>query len=740
MGCHMAAELAGGGAAPMTPTAAAASMAGAAPAEGTDGVSCPRSPAAAPERELASLPLQHMQQELRAWLAPGTDATAGHTASCAQFHEEAPWPLAVFAAESTGAGTSGCSSSSSSGGGRGGGTAAAASMAASLRFCMGLGVLPHDAGEVLQQLLTTDPWDGSPGTSGGARGGGRDGKAVAACAAAVQRATGYMFRNPQLCAAAVTHVSWPYRAPSTVGTAVAGGPLGSAGGAGTHYQLLEFVGDAVVGLVASVWAYRCVACGSCRRRSLQFTCLEFVLLVQGGKLHAVRASQGQYMVPERMPLIAVLSLLLYCCFVAFEVSLLVSSCALPRRGGSPQEMSTWREALVRNDTLAALCVASDLYDTMRVRHRQLAAAMAEYATALKAGRPLGGGAAAAAPEDARVVVQVLPPPPAAGQVTAAAAAAHHTSLLAAAEALLAAGPDAVLSYSDSDGDGDDSEGESSEGGGGTTSSGPASSSGGKEVKGNSCGGGGKAPSQAAVTVAAVAAAPKPLADVVEAVVGAVFLDSGGDLAACEQVGTQKARGTRASRWVRCRRGRGFRGVEELMRPTLPCSTCFLKPPPTPPRSTLLQVFRRLLLAHLELLGTHGTAVEGSPRTPAPGAPGMPAPASARAGKRGGKAIGRAVLYGSGAAVARTGALPVGPASASVVQTAVGLRGPWAGRSGGVQLLQSQPQRLTRVQAAGAVHRGGAGGLPAKGALQMVRLSSTRPEQLNSGLAGRRWMW
>ncbi len=199
-------------------------------------------------------------------------------------------------------------------------------------------------------------------------------------------------------------------------------------------------------------------------------------------------------------------------------------------------MSTWREALVRNDTLAALCVASGLYDTMRVRHRQLAAAMAEYAAALKAGRPLGGGGAAT-PEDAQVVVQVPSPPPAAGKVTAAAAEAHHASLLVAANALLAAGPDAVLSYSD--GDGVHSDGDVAEGGGGKLRGG--------EERGS--GGGGKASSRAAAAAAAAAAtAPKPLADVVEAVVGAVFLDSGGDLAACEQVGGVHA-------------GLGYKGVE-----------------------------------------------------------------------------------------------------------------------------------------------------------------------------------
>ncbi len=90
-----------------------------------------------------------------------------------------------------------------------------------------------------------------------------------------------------------------------------------------------------------------------------------------------------------------------------------------------------------------------------------------------------------------------------------------------------------------------------------------------------------------------------------------------------------------------------------------------------------------------------------------------------------------------------GALPVGPASASVVQTAVGLRGPQAERSGCLQLLrsQSQPQRHPRVQAAGAgpgVQRGGAGGLPAKGILSVVRRSSARPLQVNSSLVGMRW--
>ncbi len=297
VGCHVAAGLAEGAATRMTPAAvrpapsaaaaAAGSVEGAAPTGGTDGGCRPRPPAAAADSEPlpASLPLQHMQQELKEWLTAGADTTTGHTASREGAHAEGPWSLAVFVTDPAAGGTS------SSGGG-GGGTAAAASLAASLRFCMGLGVLPHDAGEVLQQLLSTDPWDGSLGTassdrrgravggqaatvSGGAGGGGRDGKGVAACSAAVQRATGYVFRNPQLCAAAVTHVSWPYRAPPTVGTAAAaGGALGSAGGAGSHYQLLEFVGDAVVGLVASVWAYRWVPCGSHRCCSLQCSCLE----------------------------------------------------------------------------------------------------------------------------------------------------------------------------------------------------------------------------------------------------------------------------------------------------------------------------------------------------------------------------------------------------------------------------------------------------------------------------------
>ncbi|PNH11989.1 Ribonuclease 3-like protein 3 [Tetrabaena socialis] len=227
---------------------------------------------------------------------------------------------------------------------------AAGRLHAALLFCVGMQLLPPDS-----------PAVAPPGS--------RLDRLHAAGVAAAEAALGYVFDDPALCGRALTHVSWPSRE------------------AGAHYQLLEFLGDAVLGLVASLWVFR--------------------------------------------------------------------------YGGSPRQMSERREALVRNETLAAAAVSAELHAALRARQRELSKAVQDYAearsTVVRRGAAEGtaaGGAAAAAP--------------------------------------WLATPELGVALAPADG-----------------------------------GGGGDA-------AAVIVRAPKVLADVVEALIGAVFLDSGGDLAACEQ--------------------------------------------------------------------------------------------------------------------------------------------------------------------------------------------------------------
>ncbi|KAG2499776.1 hypothetical protein HYH03_002073 [Edaphochlamys debaryana] len=248
----------------------------------------------------------------------------------------------------------------------GGGGGAGGGLSASLRYCVGLGLLPPDAPSIVAQVLTTDT--SAPGADDDGdddvhrRQDGSDSRqsrrrrSEAAALAAAEAALGYRFRRPALAVRALTHVSWPSRRRCA------------------DYQLLEFVGDAALGLVASLWVYRA--------------------------------------------------------------------------GGSPGRMSLLREALVRNDTLAAAAAAAGLHGALRARQRELAAVVERYAAAAAAAEAAGAAA-----------------PPRAREGCAGGAGAVLLS------------PDAP---------------------------------------------------------AAAVAAPKVLADVVEALTGAVLLDSGGNLAAAEQ--------------------------------------------------------------------------------------------------------------------------------------------------------------------------------------------------------------
>eukprot|EP00198_Chlamydomonas_reinhardtii_P005623 XP_001694959.1 dicer-like protein [Chlamydomonas reinhardtii] len=123
---------------------------------------------------------------------------------------------------------------------------------AALRFCCGLGVLPGAAPAVLQRLHA----EGQGGAGEGAVQGVPDvgGEAGRAAVGALAAATGYQFHDPALALCALTHVSWPVPPVSSSGKGLDAG-AGSGGGSGGHYQLLEFLGDAVVGLLASLWAY-----------------------------------------------------------------------------------------------------------------------------------------------------------------------------------------------------------------------------------------------------------------------------------------------------------------------------------------------------------------------------------------------------------------------------------------------------------------------------------------------------
>ncbi|KXZ50329.1 hypothetical protein GPECTOR_17g970 [Gonium pectorale] len=99
-----------------------------------------------------------------------------------------------------------------------------------LRFCIGAGILEGDAARVLDGLHS------SPRSGGGQP--VRGAKAAEATIAAAEAVTEHAFAQPGFAVAALTHVSFPTRE------------------AGCHYQLLEFLGDAVLGLVVSVWVFR----------------------------------------------------------------------------------------------------------------------------------------------------------------------------------------------------------------------------------------------------------------------------------------------------------------------------------------------------------------------------------------------------------------------------------------------------------------------------------------------------
>nr|ACD81882.1 dicer-like nuclease 1 [Chlamydomonas reinhardtii] len=321
---------------------------------------------------------------------------------------------------------------------------------AALRFCCGLGVLPGAAPAVLQRLHA----EGQGGAGEGAVQGVPDvgGEAGRAAVGALAAATGYQFHDPALALCALTHVSWPVPPVSSSGKGLDAG-AGSGGGSGGHYQLLEFLGDAVVGLLASLWAY-----------SL---------------------------------------------------------------GGSPRDMSMTREMLVRNDTLAACCLGSRLSTALRVRHRQLQLAIEEYGVALLMSYDTTSGRADAA---------------ATGGGGPLIRAEMWKEAMAARDLRVATLLQSAWLEVEGGGTG---EGEwqytpwsrtgrgSSSGGGdgshkGMASSGSSSSS----IDGTDSG----SSSSSSSSSSAVAAprAPKVLADVVEAALGAIWLDSGGDLAVCEQ--------------------------------------------------------------------------------------------------------------------------------------------------------------------------------------------------------------
>ncbi|KAG2423207.1 hypothetical protein HXX76_015465 [Chlamydomonas incerta] len=309
---------------------------------------------------------------------------------------------------------------------------------AALRFCCGLGVLPAAAPEVLHRLGC------GPGTTDGAPVVASAGDAAGRSAAvdALAAATGYLFRDTALAVCALTHVSWPAQPAASLGTrrvAGAGAGAGAGGSGGGHYQLLEFLGDAVIGLLASLWAY-----------SL---------------------------------------------------------------GGSPRDMSLTREALVRNDTLAACCIGSGLSAALRLRHRQLQLAIAEYRASLVLPYSNTSGGEDAAATGAGVL-------PGRADAWAEAVAARDRQVAALLQSAGQAVDDGTGAEEwrytpwSTDGDGSNN---------GMSSSSSSSSS---------CyvAGGDNSSSGAA----AGPRVPKVLADVVEAALGAIWLDSSGDLAACEQ--------------------------------------------------------------------------------------------------------------------------------------------------------------------------------------------------------------